>query len=348
MNISYDSYRVFYYAAKYRSFSQAAAALYSNQPNVTRMIRKLESELGCALFFRSPQGVRLTPEGEKLYTHIAVAFESIEAGEEEVLSDQSLQSGIVHIAASSLALRTRLLQVLARYRRAYPHVRICLTNHSASHGLAAVQNGLADFAILAEGASVPDSLTAQKIDEIQEIPICGSAFLELTEEPVSLKRLADYPIISLTEGTSSHDFYAELFLRHGLSFSPDVEVETTAQVPPVVQSDLGVGFVPREMLYGTPEASGIYPHARRAHSRAQRLSLPAQDAAAEHRRQKAAADAARRRAAGEWKIIRQSPASFEPAGLSFSFYRFSSVSLRRLPALPAKSSARRMRRNDAP
>lgn len=209
------------------------------------MIRKLESELGCALFFRSPQGVRLTPEGEKLYTHIAVAFESIEAGEEEVLSDQSLQSGIVHIAASSLALRTRLLQVLARYRRAYPHVRICLTNHSASHGLAAVQNGLADFAILAEGASVPDSLTAQKIDEIQEIPICGPAFLELTEEPVSLKRLADYPIISLTEGTSSHDFYAELFLRHGLSFSPDVEVETTAQVPPVVQSDLGVGFVPR-------------------------------------------------------------------------------------------------------
>lgn len=349
MNISYDSYRVFYYAAKYRSFSQAAAALYSNQPNVTRMIRKLESELGCALFFRSPQGVRLTPEGEKLYTHIAVAFESIEAGEEEVLSDQSLQSGIVHIAASSLALRTRLLQVLARYRRAYPHVRICLTNHSASHGLAAVQNGLADFAILAEGASVPDSLTAQKIDEIQEIPICGPAFLELTEEPVSLKRLADYPIISLTEGTSSHDFYAELFLRHGLSFSPDVEVETTAQVPPVVQSDLGVGFVPRRDALRHAGGKRYLPHhARRAHSRAQRLPLPAQDAAAEHRRQKAAADAARRRAAGEWKIIRQSPASFEPAGLSFSFYRFSSVSLRRLPALPAKSSAQRMRRNDAP
>lgn len=197
MNISYDSYRIFYYAAKYRSFSQAAAALYNNQPNVTRMIRRLESELGCALFFRSPQGVRLTPEGEKLYAHIAVAFESIEAGEAEILSDQSLQSGIVHIAASSLALRARILQVLARYRREYPHVRICLTNHSAPDGLAAVQNGLADFAILAKGASVPDSLSAQKIDEIQEIPICGSAFPELTKEAVSLQKLAEYPIISL-------------------------------------------------------------------------------------------------------------------------------------------------------
>ena len=40
MNISYDSYRVFYYAAKYKSFSQAAAALYNNQPNVTRIIRR--------------------------------------------------------------------------------------------------------------------------------------------------------------------------------------------------------------------------------------------------------------------------------------------------------------------
>ena len=237
MNISYDSYRIFYYAAKYRSFSQAAAALYNNQPNVTRMIRRLESELGCALFFRSPQGVRLTPEGEKLYAHIAVAFESIEAGEAEILSDQSLQSGIVHIAASSLALRARILQVLARYRREYPHVRICLTNHSAPDGLAAVQNGLADFAILAKGASVP----------------------ELTKEAVSLQKLAEYPIISLIEGTSSHDFYAELFLRHDLAFAPDVEVETTAQVLPVVQSNLGVGFVPHEMLFGSPEESGIYP-----------------------------------------------------------------------------------------
>ena len=74
MNISYDSYRIFYYAAKYKSFSQAAAALYSNQPNVTRTIHRLEAELCCPLFSRSPQGVKLTPEGEKLYAHIAAAF----------------------------------------------------------------------------------------------------------------------------------------------------------------------------------------------------------------------------------------------------------------------------------
>lgn len=63
----------------------------------------------------------------------------------------------------------------------------------------------------------------------------------------------------LATGTSSHDFYSELFLRCKLPFSPDVEVETIDQVPPVVRSNLGIGFVPNEMLYGSPEFTGIYP-----------------------------------------------------------------------------------------
>ena len=75
MNISYDYYRIFYYVAKCGSFTQAANALLGNQPNITRAIKSLEYELGCTLFIRSNKGVALTPEGEKLYQHIEVAFQ---------------------------------------------------------------------------------------------------------------------------------------------------------------------------------------------------------------------------------------------------------------------------------
>ena len=38
MNISYDSYRIFYYAAKYRSFSQAAASFFAcDRQGIRRM-----------------------------------------------------------------------------------------------------------------------------------------------------------------------------------------------------------------------------------------------------------------------------------------------------------------------
>ena len=74
-----------------------------------------------------------------------------------------------------------------------------------------------------------------------------------------LCKSSPYPIVSLTEGTSSPDFYSDLFLRHGLPFSPDVEVETIDQVLPAVRCNLGIGFVPREMLVAVPELTGVYP-----------------------------------------------------------------------------------------
>ena len=46
MEISLDYYRVFYHTARCGSITRAAELLYSNQPNVTRVIKLLESELG--------------------------------------------------------------------------------------------------------------------------------------------------------------------------------------------------------------------------------------------------------------------------------------------------------------
>ena len=75
MYVSYDYYRVFYFVAKYENISQAAKLLLNNQPNITRTIKNLESALGCTLFVRNRHGVKLTPEGERLYSHVKIAFE---------------------------------------------------------------------------------------------------------------------------------------------------------------------------------------------------------------------------------------------------------------------------------
>lgn len=80
MNISYEAYRVFYYTAKTRSFTQAANALGNSQPNITRIIKNLERELGCTLFLRNNRHVELTAEGETLYRHVSAAFEQLQAG----------------------------------------------------------------------------------------------------------------------------------------------------------------------------------------------------------------------------------------------------------------------------
>ena len=123
MDISYDYYRTFYYVAKYKSFTGAAEALLNSQPNITRTMKKLEKELGCTLFVRQRHGIALTPEGEKLYAHISVAFEHISYGEQEIARDKSLQSGIVTIAASEIALHCILLhpEKIPQHLSRHPH-----------------------------------------------------------------------------------------------------------------------------------------------------------------------------------------------------------------------------------
>ena len=80
-----DYYRIFYYVAQYQSFSKAAEILGNNQPNLSRCMNLLESELGCKLLVRTNRGVSLTPEGERLFSHVAIANEQLMLGEQEIL-----------------------------------------------------------------------------------------------------------------------------------------------------------------------------------------------------------------------------------------------------------------------
>ena len=106
---TYDYYRIFYHVAQHHSFTKAAEVLHNNQPNITRCMNNLETELGCHLFVRSNRGVSLTPEGQKLFNHVAIAFEQLELGEAELKRDQSLTSGLISIGVSENALRIMLL-----------------------------------------------------------------------------------------------------------------------------------------------------------------------------------------------------------------------------------------------
>ena len=51
------------------SFSDAAKILYSTQPSVSKVIKALEDPLGMQLFERLPRGIRLTVQGQKVYSY---------------------------------------------------------------------------------------------------------------------------------------------------------------------------------------------------------------------------------------------------------------------------------------
>lgn len=257
MNISYDYYKIFYYVAKHGSFTQAANRLLSNQPNVTRAMKALEAALGCTLFERTNKGATLTPEGEALYAHISLAFEHIQAGEEEIAQNRSIQKGIISIGATEISLRCYLLPILNEYRKKYPHIKIKISNLSTPEAIASLKNGLVDFAVVTSPIECRADITVKKVRTFKDIAVCGEAYQEaFASKRISLSELSNYPLISLGKGRSTYAFYADLFSQKNLSFSPDVEAATTDQILPLVKHNLGIGFVPEEFLMEA--ANGIF------------------------------------------------------------------------------------------
>ena len=248
MFISYDYYRIFYYVAKYGNISKAAKVLLSSQPNVTRTIKNLEGELGCTLFSRTSRGMRLTPEGERLYGHVRLALEHIEAGEAELGQSKTLQSGAVYIAASEVALRCLLLPVLKRFRMLYPGVHLRISNHSTPQAIAALKDGTADIAVVTSPTERFASLRETIIQPVHEVAVCPPSFKDLIGRKVSLAELSNYPLISLGSDTKSFEFYSAFFTGYGLIYHPDIEAFTADQILPMVAADLGIGFVPQEFI----------------------------------------------------------------------------------------------------
>ncbi len=239
MDVSYDYYRIFYYVAKYGSISQAAKVLMRGQPNVTKAMQNLEEQLGCKLFSRTSRGVLLTPEGEKLYGHLAIAFEHISAAEGEILSELNLESGTVSVAVTEVALYGALLSVLRDFSKAYPKVRVKLINYNNRRAMDMMKSGLVDFAVLSMRDDTDSSYKLTTIRTFREI-LCIRSDIAHT---AGLEAIGEHLYICCNSSTYVSKFCQIYLMEQGVTREPDVEVATSNQVLQLVKAGVGVGFV---------------------------------------------------------------------------------------------------------
>ena len=90
-------------------------------------------------------------------------------------------------------------------------------------------------------------LKAIPLLSFKEILVANVAYKDMFKEPVSLKKLVEYPFICLGKNTSTYDFYTRFFLEHGIAMTADTEAATIDQILPMVRQNLGIGFIPEPL-----------------------------------------------------------------------------------------------------
>lgn len=258
MNSNFEYYKAFYYVAKYENLTKAASVLKTSQPAVTRTIHNLENDLGCRLFTRSKKGMTLTPEGHTFYKYVAAGCAQFFKGENDLSNLISLENGTIYISATETALHCYLFEAMGEFNQKYPNVHFKVLNNSTMDSVNAVKEGKVDLAFVSTAFSIGKPLKRKILQNYQEILIGGSRYLELQGRKVSLQELSTYPWISLTAEALTRTFLNEYFEKHGLRFSPDMELATTDMILPAVKHNLGIGFIPEEFARAEIESGNVF------------------------------------------------------------------------------------------
>ncbi len=247
MDINFEYYKIFYYAAKYKNITKAAAALGSNQPNVTRIIKLLESQLNCRLFIREPRGLRLTEEGEKLYSHVEIAYKHFMNAQEEISGQSDSGSGTIELGATETALHLLLLDAMRNFKANHPKIRIKVHNYSTPELIQFLNSGKIDFAVITTPFQAAKSFQCETLYDFREILVGGLQYQILCERKLELQELKNYPLIGLGRGTATYDLYKDFFIAHDTDMELDMEVASSDLMIPLIQSNLGIGFVPEDL-----------------------------------------------------------------------------------------------------
>ncbi|MFA5904372.1 MAG: HTH-type transcriptional activator IlvY [Desulfobacula sp.] len=242
--------KLFRHLAGTLHFARTSQACYITPSALTRAIQRLESELGEPLFIRSNRSVELTPAGEVFKKYADDVLQRWDRLQDDLSSDTVLK-GELSIYCSVTAAYGILPDIMAKYRRAYPQVRIHLETGDAAKALAKLFNQDADMAIAALPDTLPRDLVFQTLSETPLVFIAPLDFPEVIVETEGRTDWEKTPLIIPDHGLS-RDRIDQWFARE--NFIPYVYSEVAGNEAIIVMVSLGcgLGLVPRLVLEKSP------------------------------------------------------------------------------------------------
>jgi len=226
------------------NLTEVAHALHTSQPGVSRQIRELEDELGIELFVRA--GKRLTGLTEP-GTQVLPIIERLLADANNLRNasrDFSSQSaGPLSIAATHSQARYALPSAVKDFRQLYPQVTLNLHQGSPRQVAAMLLSGEADIGIATEALTQYDQLVTLPCYRWTHAVVAPRGHPLLDGQPLTLQRLARYPLITYDEGYTGRAHIDEAFSRAGLAPSIVLSAMDADVIKTYVELGMGVGIV---------------------------------------------------------------------------------------------------------
>ena len=233
---------VFLAVARERRFSRAADKLFRTQSAVSQTIRKLEQELGEALFDRSSREGVLTDAGKVLYEY-AEKLINLRGEAAESLSElRELQKGKLVLAANEFTV-LYLLPVLAEFRRVHSMIKITVERALGSHIPDDVLRHAAEFGVLSyEPQEENLHSVVVYLDEL--VFVVPPTHPLATAGQVSIRQMGAESFVAHIVSSPYREKVIQLFKTHKTPLHMDLELPTLQAIKQFVAMGNGVALVP--------------------------------------------------------------------------------------------------------
>ncbi|HWK38745.1 MAG TPA: CysB family HTH-type transcriptional regulator [Hyphomicrobium sp.] len=226
------------------NLTEVANALYTSQSGVSRHIKDLEDELGVELFVR--RGKRLlglTGPGQELVPIVERLL--LDAKNIKRLADQFSQrdEGDLTIATTHTQARYALPPVVVKFKEAFPNVRLILHQASPKEIMSMLLEGSADIGVATEALEDNPEIAAFPYYSWEHAVIVPAGHPLAADEPMTLEKIADWPIITYDAGFTGRPHIDAAFQAAGIE--PDIVMTALDAdvIKTYVELGLGVGII---------------------------------------------------------------------------------------------------------
>jgi LysR family cys regulon transcriptional activator len=226
------------------NLSNAAEALFTSQPGISKQVRSLEEELGVDIFVRHGKRVVAVTEPGKAILEIAQRMlkdvENLrQVGEEFTEED----NGHLTIATTHTQARYALPHVIQRFTKRYPGVRLSLRQGSPTQISELVTSGEADIAIATEAIELYEDLIMLPCYEWNRCVLVQPGHPLLKAKKLTLEAMASFPIITYDFAFTGRSRINQAFADKGLTPNVVLTAIDADVIKTYVELGLGIGIV---------------------------------------------------------------------------------------------------------
>lgn len=227
--------RYFYESAKNENFSHTADKYVVSPSSVSISIKKLEKELGCDLFDRSGNKIKLNTNGHILQKALATALGDIDRAIETISASDSEQQGEIRLLVRSE--RKSILEYIYQFRQEHPNVVFHI-----SHDFKTENTDVWDFIIDEQTSKYHRFVGTPIIKEPIRLAACADN--PLCERTLFMSDLKNEPFITMCSGSSLHRITNSCCRQAGFIPNIIIESDDPQYITSCLEMDFGLAFVP--------------------------------------------------------------------------------------------------------